>query len=849
MKSLHYKIILLTGLLTAGSFIIPSQELTPHVTALSLEEVENACKKAALKICNFFNDHVSLIFTKVTNHLIAPKNKADSQKLVAELTEFMITANILRNKLIQTFTIPKEDLFAIHRDLHTMLVYFSKIITLLKNAPFHSVPKFTLPPVTPKKNFVVTTNRLQKKYEQNLQKIITMAHVLENDLGLTWYNKAFRWWEQKIWVHSGKALTCVAVPTLAGALLGIFATTINRNFTERIIEENKYIKESDRLTWFLKTFLGERPIYDHLGKRDLSNSEKIGYLAYPEILLNMRAENLQIPLLIGGLAYFGQDQFTAKLKSLKKKKALFANWLRGGAYLAQNNAEIALTDYRDLVMDELPYFIDSFKPLFKYLEDPDHFRETGLVLETGYLLTGASGVGKTILIKALHGELIARLKDKDLVDFHAFDASIIASSGIGAVAHYIKNINSDESKVNKAKVIICFIDEIALAGLQATGDKVRLAEARAVLDGFYSTKNPKQVVIFIGATSSPELIDSDLKRPGRLGRIISFDKPTVNSRYEYLARHFTNLALNPADFNLDKIACETEGFYFNDLSKAINYMRTTANTQGRPINQELLDESIDFICRNIRIGDIIPLSSSEITTVAIQQVGTAAAHILLNSDEQVAKVTVEPITNTLREKEAWQQLGKQQEHKQPEIIYGGCFTYNITNAKLGAVINQKAIEIKIKTLLAGSVAERVILGHAGSNYNAYKKDQAFIGTLYNIVTKGTNLSLYSKARQEQMKEEAEVLIKQYETELTELFNSKKKQLATLADLLIQQKQLPGDVIRNFLAISDEDFDKIIEQALEVAQQQQEAPNNATKPKEDEIAKEILKEEKSSSTNK
>ena len=82
----------------------------------------------------------------------------------------------------------------------------------------------------------------------------------------------------------------------------------------------------------------------------------------------------------------------------------------------------------------------------------------------------------------------------------------------------------------------------------------------AEIDGLQELNN----VVVIGATNRPDIMDSELLRPGRFDRLLLVPPPNKNGRLEILNIHTKEMPL-AKDVNLDEISKKTECYVGADL--------------------------------------------------------------------------------------------------------------------------------------------------------------------------------------------------------------------------------------------------------------------------------------------
>ncbi|XP_044729985.1 peroxisome biogenesis factor 1 [Chrysoperla carnea] len=185
---------------------------------------------------------------------------------------------------------------------------------------------------------------------------------------------------------------------------------------------------------------------------------------------------------------------------------------------------------------------------------PEIFSTCPIRLQTGILIYGHPGTGKTILAGAAaqyFGLRLISIKGPELL-----------SKYIGASEESVRNIFQ---KAQSAKPCILFFDEFdSLAprrGHDSTGVTDRVVnQLLTQLDGVETLDG----VYVMAATSRPDLIDPALLRPGRLGRQIHCPLPNPTDRLDILKLLSKNLTLAD-DISLNEISKATKGFTGADL--------------------------------------------------------------------------------------------------------------------------------------------------------------------------------------------------------------------------------------------------------------------------------------------
>jgi transitional endoplasmic reticulum ATPase len=162
----------------------------------------------------------------------------------------------------------------------------------------------------------------------------------------------------------------------------------------------------------------------------------------------------------------------------------------------------------------------------------------------GVLLTGASGSGKTLLARALAGELGLTLI--------TVDQPSLLSKWVGESE---KGLREVFKRAKQASPCILFFDEIeslvpARSVQEAGSFFPRLvSQLFRELDELHGSLG----VVVLGATNRPELMEPALLRAGRFDYVLELPLPDRDERREILQIHTEGLPLEN-DVNLDELA-------------------------------------------------------------------------------------------------------------------------------------------------------------------------------------------------------------------------------------------------------------------------------------------------------
>ncbi len=173
----------------------------------------------------------------------------------------------------------------------------------------------------------------------------------------------------------------------------------------------------------------------------------------------------------------------------------------------------------------------------------------------GILMYGPPGTGKTLMAKA-----VANASDSNFI---AVKGPELMNKYVGESERAVREV-FEKARQNAPTVI--FFDEIdAIAGERDGGSTDSEATERVVsqllteLDGIEELDD----VVVIAATNRPDMIDSAILRPGRLGRKVKVPIPDQEAREEIFRIHLEETPLG--DVEIEKLAEMTEGFTGSDI--------------------------------------------------------------------------------------------------------------------------------------------------------------------------------------------------------------------------------------------------------------------------------------------
>ncbi|KAJ8684244.1 hypothetical protein QAD02_020036 [Eretmocerus hayati] len=220
------------------------------------------------------------------------------------------------------------------------------------------------------------------------------------------------------------------------------------------------------------------------------------------------------------------------------------------------------------------------------LNYPRIFARAPIKIQSGVLLYGMPGTGKTMLAGA-----IARECGLNLISVKGPE---LLSKYIGASEEAVRNIFE---KAHRAKPCVLFFDEFdSLAprrGHDSTGVTDRVVNQLLThLDGIES----REGVAVVAASSRPDLLDPALLRPGRLDKSLLCPLPDQDDREEILAAICRAHQMDGRDLDLRAIAALTHGFTGADLNAVVMQARLDAIEKSSTSLSIENNVNVDYSC-------------------------------------------------------------------------------------------------------------------------------------------------------------------------------------------------------------------------------------------------------------
>lgn len=191
------------------------------------------------------------------------------------------------------------------------------------------------------------------------------------------------------------------------------------------------------------------------------------------------------------------------------------------------------------------------------LEYPEVFQTIGVKPASGIVLSGPSGVGKSLIVEGVVSSL-------PTVYYQKVDGVSMLSQKDG-----VKNLKSMFKTAAEQAPAILFIDQVdMIASSEDRSESASVSLLRETLksemDKLKAHKSKKGFVVVVAATCNPQKLDPSLMRNGRFSRSIVIKTPDTQGRV-HLLRVVTRDCCLGKDVDLNEVAANTHGFVGSDL--------------------------------------------------------------------------------------------------------------------------------------------------------------------------------------------------------------------------------------------------------------------------------------------
>ncbi|OGZ69468.1 MAG: cell division protein FtsH [Candidatus Staskawiczbacteria bacterium RIFCSPHIGHO2_02_FULL_42_22] len=429
---------------------------------------------------------------------------------------------------------------------------------------------------------------------------------------------------------------------------------------------------------------------------------------------------------------------------------------------------------------------EELMEIVDFLKFPKKYLAMGAKVPRGVLLLGSSGVGKTMLARAVAGEAN--------VPFFSISGSEFVEMFVGVGSARVRDLFSTAKKASPS---IIFIDELDAIGRHrgagiGGGHDEREQTLNMILvemDGFQKDTG----VLVFAATNRGDILDPALLRPGRFDRKIILDNPDVHDREAILQIHSKEKPL-ASNINFKEIAERTPGFSGADLANVANEAALLAARQNK--TQVFQDDFLEAIEKVLlgpeRKSHILSKKEKEIT--AYHEAGHALVSSSIPGTDPIRKISI--ISRGM----------------------AGGYTFQVPSED-NKMRTKTQFLAEIATLMGGFSAERLVFGEmsTGASNDLGKASHLArkivkewgmsslgpisFGDKEEMVFLGREISEqrnYSEAVAEKIDKEIETILRSAEKRATEIVAKRRDMLEKIAKILVEKE-----------TIEREEFEKII----------------------------------------
>jgi SpoVK/Ycf46/Vps4 family AAA+-type ATPase len=228
------------------------------------------------------------------------------------------------------------------------------------------------------------------------------------------------------------------------------------------------------------------------------------------------------------------------------------------------------------------YELGGFANLRKWMErahtaSSPEAADLNLPAPKGVMLVGVQGCGKSLAAK-----VIARDWSRPLLKL---DVGRIYDKYVGESE---KNFRRAIESAEGMAPVVLWIDEIEKA-ISPEGGDADAGLGRRIFGEFLTWMAEKRDDVFVVATANNlSSLPPELLRKGRFDEIFFVDLPTLEEREEILRIHLGLRRLDPAGFDVARVATATQGFSGAELEQVVISAALQAVHDGCPLNTEML---------------------------------------------------------------------------------------------------------------------------------------------------------------------------------------------------------------------------------------------------------------------
>lgn len=384
-------------------------------------------------------------------------------------------------------------------------------------------------------------------------------------------------------------------------------------------------EEYEEMTLLMKT--GDCSEEEEKKAKELLSDEVIKSLVY-KIEMNIREEKeMEKMMKENGFGFYGNmNEMNSRYGNVNGNNK--GDITKCKYYVKPSNVTFADIAGLEETKEEILEAIDLFKNSEKYKEMGVHKTLNNI------MLSGQSGSGKTLLVKAISNEL---------------DMPLFACSGdqadkyVGTTSRNIETLFKDAKEHAPA---IIFIDEFEAMAKTRTGESNNneresgVSTLLAQLDGLDTCED----IMVIVATNLPDAIDPAVQR--RFPTKIHISNPDFLTRLGILKINAKDMKMDE-NCDLEKIARNLSGMTGGDIAQIMQRAGILAVRRGKEkVTQEELEDSFDRVVAGLK-SKTKKLNENEKVIVSHHEIGHAIASYFLKN-EVIQKISILPRTsNTL----------------------------------------------------------------------------------------------------------------------------------------------------------------------------------------------------------
>jgi hypothetical protein len=197
----------------------------------------------------------------------------------------------------------------------------------------------------------------------------------------------------------------------------------------------------------------------------------------------------------------------------------------------------------------------------------------GLEPPKGILILGVQGSGKSLAAKSVAGTWGLPLL--------RLDFGTLYNKYIGETE---RNLREALKNAEAMAPCVLWIDEIEKGLAPEENDQ---GVSRRVLGTVLTWMAERKSKVFLVATANDiSALPPELVRKGRMDELFFVDLPDADTRREIFAIHLRQRRLDPAAFELDRLAGAADGFSGAEIEQAIVSALYEAHAQGKPVTTE-----------------------------------------------------------------------------------------------------------------------------------------------------------------------------------------------------------------------------------------------------------------------